>query len=230
MTRDYKKVQQDDDLEDAPVLVATPLELANEDHDNNNNSNNNNEDGAPGTAPTTSCWNPTRCAGCVGALAGCCASGLCVSLICATGCMYCAKTQDNIGGDMARAFGRAGVQANVMIRDLDEQHNLMEKAKQFRASSWNQAKQWNEDYQITQTTKNCVVSTIQGGVAYAQEHELVERTTRGVRTVLSVVAKEVTTRTDDGVVAAEVFSDPEIHVTDENEGNPPLGSDSSSTK
>jgi hypothetical protein len=216
--KNYKEVHQQDDLEDSPVMVHRPVVEVVSGGDDDMNHNNGNDPSRP-----SSCWNTPRCAGCVGAMAGCFTMGPCLAVICATGCMYCAKTQhDNVGGDIARACGSMGVQANVMIRDLDDEHHVWERTQQAIASTWNRTKEWNDEYQISQKTKNCLVSTIKAGVEFNKEHKLVEHAAQGVGKVLSVVAKEVVHSSDSNTAASsavEAFSDPEIYASDEENTN-----------
>lgn len=167
----YEQVQQVDTLEDTPVLVeAVPrLEEVVSQHADHNEA---------------------KYAGCMGATAGCLTGGWCLALVCCTGCVYCAK-QEGTMGDIARGCGSMGIQANVMARDIEEEHHVVDKSKRAAQVVWSSAKQANEDYQITARTKHCVASCVHTGIAFTKEHKLVERTTQGVGSVVSTVAKEL---------------------------------------
>ena len=231
----YRKVKQHDDYGEEPVLVSRP----NTNHDSTVDEEEevvvgvmSDETIPPSTTPTvipdpnnneaplahsSTFWNVTRCAGCMGATAGCFTQGFCVSVLLGVGCIYCASVNEGVGGDIARAFGSVGVQANVMIRDLDEEHHLWERSKELGGAAWQRTKQWNEEYRIVESTKNCLVTSVKAGINFAREHKLVERTTKEMGQVLSVVAKEVVPNRNSGAAnaAAEAFSDPEIYVTDD---------------
>ena len=170
----YEQVQQVDTLEDTPVLVeAVPrIEDVVSDHADQNEST------------------QAKYAGCMGATAGCLTGGWCLALVCCTGCVYCAKQEGTVG-DIARGCGSMGIQANVMARDIEEEHHVVDKSKQAAQVVWASAKQANDDYQITSRTKECVTSCVYTGIAFSKEHKLVERTTQGVGSVISTVAKEL---------------------------------------
>lgn len=224
----YKQVQQKDDWEDDgdsimgvllldPVdggTIVTPIKSKKDTTTANDNITTPTGDHDPSS---TSCWNVTRCAGCVGATVGCLTSGFCLSTICGIGCMYyAAGDEKGVGRDMARACGSVGVQANVMIRDFGEEHHLLEHCQRVGVTVWNQTKQWNEEYHVVESTKNCLVSTAKAGIKFTQEHKIVERSIKGVGNVLSVVAKEVVSdRNTAAKQAVEAFSDPEIYATEE---------------
>lgn len=212
--KNYNQVHQHDDLDDAPIMVHRPVVGVVTGDD---------DDSAIDSARPSSCWNTNRCAGCVGAVAGCFTMGPCVAVICATGCVYCARTQhENMGGDIARACGNMGVQANIMIRDLDDEHHLWERTRKTTSHVWKRTKEWNDEHQISQKTMNCLVSTVKAGVEFTKEHKLVERTAQGVGNVLSVVAKEVVHSSDSSTAAnhvVEAFSDPEIYASSEGDIN-----------
>jgi hypothetical protein len=191
----YVPVKQIDDLEDPPVIVVNPLEVVHQEH---------------AEQQAQDLWNQAKCAGCVGACAGCLTGGFWLSLVCGTGCVYAAKQHDGKIGDLARACGNFGIKANVMARELDDKHNVVDNTKQATATTWNKAKALNQEYQIVEKTKECVKLGVKAGVEFTKEHRLVERTYNGVGKVLSVVVQEISSDPDS---ASAAVSDPEIIVT-----------------
>jgi hypothetical protein len=190
----YVPVKQIDDLEDG-VIVVNPLEVVHQEH-------------AEQQAQHT--WNQAKCAGCVGACAGCLTGGCWLSLVCGTGCVYAAKQHDGTIGDLARACGNFGIKANVMAREMDDKHNVVDNTKQAAAATWNKAKELNQEYRIVENTKECVKSGFKAGVEFTKEHRLAERTYNGVGKVLSIVVQEIASDPDS---ASAAVSDPEITVT-----------------
>jgi hypothetical protein len=173
----YISVRQSDDLEDPPVIdeVVKSMEVVHQE-------NNQEEDD----------WNRAKCAGVVGGVAGCLTGGCWLSLVCATGCIYVAK-REGTTGDIARAFGACGIKANVMAREVDEQHQVVDKSKKAAVAVWSKARDLNREHQIVEKTKDCVKSGVKAGVEFSREHKLVERTVKGVGKVFSVVAQEIST-------------------------------------
>jgi hypothetical protein len=112
--------------------------------------------------------------------------------------------------DLAHACGNFGIKANVMARELDDKHHVVENSKQVADATWNKAKALNHEYQIVEKTKDCVKSGVKAGVEFTKEHRLVERTYNGVGKVLSVVVQEIASGPD---IASAAVSDPEIVVT-----------------
>jgi hypothetical protein len=198
----YVPVKQIDDLEDPPVIVVNPLlEMLHQEHA---------EQQAQAQEDDTT-WNQAKCAGCVGACAGCLTGGCWLSLVCGTGCVYAVKQHDGTIGDLARACGNFGIKANVMGREMDDKHNVVDNTKQAAVATWNKAKELNQEYRIVEKTKECVKSGVKAGVEFTKEHRLVERTYNGVGKVLSVVVQEISCSGPD--IASAAVSDPEIAVT-----------------
>jgi hypothetical protein len=192
----YVPVKQIDDVEDPPVIVVNPLEeVMHQEH---------------AEQQAQDVWNQAKCAGCVGACAGCLTGGFWLSLVCGTGCVYAVRQHNGTIGDLARACGDFGIKANVMARELDDKHNVVDNTKQAAAATWNKAKTLNQEYQIVEKTKECVKSGVKTGVEFTKEHRLVERTYNGVGKVLSVVVQEIASDPD---IASAAMSDPEIKVT-----------------
>ena len=180
----YNPVNQsdhDDFLEDPPVIVEVinPIEV------------NVRDEGA--AADVDHSWNQAECAGCVGAVTGCLTGGLCLSVLCASGCIYSAKQYEEgtVAGDLARSCGNFGIQANKMIRDVNDRHDLTGKSKVAASTAWNKTKQLNEDYQIVDRTTNCLKSGVKAGIGFTKEHKLVERTTSTAKAIISTVAQEI---------------------------------------
>jgi hypothetical protein len=194
----YVPVKQIDDLEDS-VIVVNPLEVVV--HQDQHAEQQEAQEDA---------WNQAKCAGCVGACAGCVTGGLWLSLVCGTGCVYAAKQHDGTIGDLARACGNFGIKANVMARELDDKHNVVDNTKQAAVATWNKAKALNHEYQIVEKTKDCVKSGVKAGVEFTKEHRLVERTYNGVGKVLSVVVQEISS---DPEISSAAVSEPEIMVS-----------------
>jgi hypothetical protein len=178
----YIPVKQSDDLESPPVIdeVVEPMEVV------VHQENNHEEDD----------WSQAKCAGVVGGVAGCLTGGFWLSLVCATGCIYAAK-REGTAGDIARACGTCGIKANVMAREVDEQHQVVDKSKKAAVAVWSKAKDLNREHQIVEKTKDCVKSGVKAGVKFSREHKLVERTAQGVGKVLSSVVQEITTISKD---------------------------------
>jgi hypothetical protein len=191
----YVPVKQIDDPEDPPVIVVNPLEVVHQEH---------------AEQQAQDVWNQAKCAGCVGACAGCLTGGFWLSLACGTGCVYAAKQHDGTIGDLARACGNFGIKANVMARESDNKHNVVDNTKQAAVAAWNKAKTLNQEYQIVAKTKECVKSGVKTGVEFTKEHRLAERTYNGVGKVLSAVVQEIASDPD---IASAATSDPESKVT-----------------
>jgi len=227
MTKLYEQVRQEDyeldnhepnddiDNDDDDDLVVVILD------DNHHNDISNLEKNGSKTFTNTTTvpntfWNVPRCAGCIGATVGCMTQGICLSTICGIACMYCTQVEEGVIGDISRVCGSVGVKANIMMRDMNNEHQLLERSKQLIETTWIQTKQWNEEYRIVESTKNCIVSTTKVGIQFTKEHKLVERTVQGVRNVLSVVTKEViaTDRNTTANQTVEDFTYPEIYITE----------------
>jgi len=195
---EYAVVNQADDVDDAPVIVdvVQPLtDVADE--------------------KIAEEWTRAKWAGCVGATTGCLVlGGFVPAVICGTGCIYAAK-QDGSTGDFARGCGKYAMQANVMAREIDERHQVVNNTKKAAIACWTKAKTVNDDYEIVTKTKGCVVSGVQAGVAYTREHNLVERAANGVGNVISTVAREIASSGEDDVE----YSEPEITITDASEAD-----------
>ncbi len=228
----YKQVQQQDDLEEDPVMVPRPPSFTVPTTTGTSGPSNNpkkqqigidNDDdddhvAAAAANNPSSCWNITRCAGFVGATAGCFTQGCCLSTLCAVGCIYCAEVEHGVPGDIARACGSMGIRANVMIRECNEEYHLVERSQELGAAAWTRTKEWNKEYRIMESTKNCLVSSTKAGMKFTKDHQLIERTTQGLKNVFSVVAKEIVVdRNAAAKQAEEAFSDPEIYVIEATE-------------
>jgi hypothetical protein len=161
MSSKYEQVHQVDDIEEPPVIVEMVKPMGEAQQERNIDD-----------------WNKAKCAGCVGATAGCLTGGFWLSLVCATGCLYCAKQEGTAGGDVARACGSYAIKAQVMARDVDKQHHVVQTSKEAATTIWSAVKDINQEHQIVEKTKDCVVSTAQG-----------------VGKVISVVAKEISSST-----------------------------------
>lgn len=68
-----------------------------------------------------------------------------------------------------------GIQANVMIRDQDDEQTLLQKSKQFGIATLNRAKQLNDEYQITQKATGCIFSIATAGMIFSPHHTMVEQ-------------------------------------------------------
>jgi hypothetical protein len=200
----YEQVKQADDIEEPPVIVSMVKPMGEAQQERNSIDD----------------WNKqeVKYAGCVGATAGCLAGGFCLSLACATGCIYCAKQEGTAGGAVARACGSYAIKAQVMAREINEQHHVVEHSKEAAKAVWNKTKDINREHQIVEKTKDCVVSAVKSGIEFTKEHNLVERTAQGVGKVISVVAKEVastggsasSTSSSSDDAEEDVHSEPEI--------------------
>ena len=196
----YAPVKQVDDIDDATVIVEVvkPMETVRQEKEQNEIDD----------------WTRAKCAGVVGAIAGCLTGGFTCSLICATGCIYAAKQEGTVG-DIARACGSSAIKANVMAREVDNEHQVVDKSKQAAAAVWSKAKDLNREHKIVEKTKDCVVSGVKAGVEFSREHKLVEKTAQGIGKVVSVVAQEVSTISREGQSNDTApHSDPEIAVVD----------------
>jgi hypothetical protein len=125
-------------------------------------------------------------------------------------CLCRQTTRTGTIGDLAHACGDFGIKANVMARELDDKHNVVDNTKQAAAATWNKAKSLNQEYQIVEKTKECVKSGVKTGVEFTKEQRLVKRTYNGVSKVLSVVVQEITSDPD---ISSAAMLDPEIKVT-----------------
>lgn len=191
-SQSYEAVQQVEELDDAPILVEAIPPMEQVVSENNEHSE----------------TDQVKCAGCMGATAGCLTGGWCIALVCCTGCIYCAK-QEGVAGEVALGCGSMGISANVMVRDFVEEHNVAEKSKVAADVVWSKAKQTNEDYQIVSRTKSCVVTAVRTGLDFTKEHRIVERTAKGVGSIMSTVAKELapSSSTASNTVATEEQSE-----------------------
>jgi hypothetical protein len=109
----YEQVHQADDIEEPLVIVERVKHMGEAQQQERNLGD----------------WNKAKCAGCVGATARCLTGGFWLSLVCATGCLYCAKQEGTAGGDVARACGSYAIKAQVMAREVDKQHHVVKRAK-----------------------------------------------------------------------------------------------------
>jgi hypothetical protein len=175
MSTKYEQVKQSDDIEEPPVIVEMVKPMGKAQQERNIDDH----------------WNKVKCAGCVGATVGCLTGGVWLSLVCATGCLYCAKQEGTAGGDVARACGSYAIKAQVMAREINEQHHVVKTSKEVAKAVWKMTKDINREHQIVEKTKDCVVSVVKSGIEFTKEHNLVERTAQGVGKVVSVVAKEI---------------------------------------
>ena len=155
MTPSYDPVKQSDDLEDPPVIVEVvkPMEALHEENISGEDDD----------------WNRAKCAGVVGGIAGCLTGGFWLSVICTTGCIYAAK-QEGTAGDIARACGTCAIKTNVMAREVDEQHQVVDKCKIAAAAVWCKAKDLNQEHQIVEKTKECIKSEIGRATSELQSH------------------------------------------------------------
>jgi hypothetical protein len=170
----YEQVKQSEDIEDPTVIMEMVKPMGKAQQERNIDD-----------------WNKAKCASCVGATAGCLTGGIWLALVCATGCLYCAKQEGTEGGDVARACGSYAIKAQVMAREISEQHHVVKTSKEVAEAVWNKTKDINQEHQIVEKTKDCVVSVVKSGIEFTKEHNLVERTAQGVGNVVSVVAKEI---------------------------------------
>jgi hypothetical protein len=173
----YEQVQQVDDIEEPPVIVemVKPTTTTN----TTTTTNSMGEEAQQQERTMNEDWNQqAKCAGCVGATAGCMTGGFCWSLVCATACLYCAKQEGTAGGAAARACGSYAIKAQVMARDVDKQHHVVQTSKEAATTIWSAVQDINREHQIVEKTKDCLVSTA-----------------RGVGKVISVVAKEISSST-----------------------------------
>jgi hypothetical protein len=115
-------------------------------------------------------------------------------------------------GDLARACGNFGIKANVMARELDDKHNVVDNTKQAAVAAWNKAKMLNQEYQIVEKTKDCVKLGVKAGVEFTKELYWCskQRIYKGVSKVLSLVVQEIVS---DPEISSAAVSDPGITVS-----------------
>ena len=124
---------------------------------------------------------------------------------------FAADTKTGLAGDAARAVGDVALVAFDKTKQLNQDHDLTQKAQHLAQQTWETAQQIDRDHKVVQTAKEVAIYSGVATVEFCREHRVVERGLQGLTQSLGWVAERVVAGSLDGVKRDTHISEPVMY-------------------
>lgn len=149
-----------------------------------------NSPGVPNTPGKSSKDNIVGAAAIAGGVAGLVACGPILGIAGAVGAGVLA-TQDNKGGEIARASGDVVIAAGDRAKKIDEKHHVVSKTKKAAGDLIQKGKEFDEKHHVKDKTKNAIGGIVKKGKEFEEKHQLGEKAGNGLAKGLKFVTNKL---------------------------------------
>jgi hypothetical protein len=126
-----------------------------------------------------------------------------LALIFGFGVAYAAQQDEGAVGDSARAVGDVALAASVKVREINDKHRVVERAKVAGTQAWEKAAELDQKHGIVEKASNAIVVAWHKTREFVIRHRLIERGIDGIGRGVYWVAKKINEKFDDAAPSDE---------------------------